>query len=166
MRIALAVLAAVASALVGRSIALGCARRTAVIREAMDAIQLLRIHMLERLLPLHAALEKSQFEPFRLVGRKLLTGDGALAAWRAVLPLLTRRGATLDCLTEEDLSLLFRFFEGLGTSTRLEQEALISATLAEMGRLESEAGKMGAEKGRLYTTLGLLGGLALAIVFV
>lgn len=166
MRIALALLAAIGSALIGRSVAAGCARRAAVLRAAMDAMQLLRIQMLERLLPLHAALEKSAFEPFRLAGAGVLGGESAHGAWSAARSKLTRRGAALDCLTAQDLSALDGLFAGLGASTRAEQEALFSASLHEIGQLEGEARKSGAEKGRLYTTLGLLGGLMLAIAFV
>ena len=50
--------------------------------------------------------------------------------------------------------------------TRAAQEALFQTTLRELGRLEAEASKNGAEKGRLYATLGLLCGLTLAIAFV
>ena len=106
MRIALALLAAVGSALIGRSIAQGCLRRAAALRQAMDAMQLLRIQMLERLLPLHAALEKSGFEPFRLAGRLLAGGEGAASAWKKAAAQLTKRGATLDCLTADDLAAL------------------------------------------------------------
>jgi stage III sporulation protein AB len=124
-------------------------RRAAALRQAMDAMQLLRIQMLERLLPLHAALEKSGFEPFH-----------------AEAAQLTKRGAMLDCLTADDLNALAQLFDGLGMTSRAEQEVLFSSALREVGRLESEAAKSGAEKGKLYTTLGLLCGLMLAIAFV
>ena len=166
MRVALALLAAVGSALIGRSVARGCARRAAALRSAMDAMQLLRIQMLERLLPLRAALEKSAFEPFRAVASELLNGDGAPGAWERARAALTRRGRALDCMMPEDLAALDRLFAGLGATARAEQELLFSACLAEIGLLEGEARRTGAEKGRLYTTLGLLGGLMLAIAFV
>ena len=166
MRIALALLAAVGSALIGRSIAQGCLRRAAALRQAMDAMQLLRIQMLERLLPLHAALEKSGFEPFRLAGTLLAGGESGASAWKKAAAKLTKRGAQLDCLTADDLSALSSLFDGLGMSARAEQEVLFASALREVGRLESEAQKSGAEKGKLYTTLGLLCGLMLAIAFI
>ena len=93
-------------------------------------------------------------------------GEDAATAWRALLPALSRRGGALDSLTREDFDALAALFGGLGTGARAEQEALFSATMRELGRLEGEASKTGAEKGKLYTTLGLLCGLMLAIAFV
>lgn len=71
------VLAAVGAALVGRSLGTVPARRARVLREAMDALQILRIQMLERLLPLHAALAQARFEPFRMVGERMAAGGDA-----------------------------------------------------------------------------------------
>lgn len=166
MRVALVVLAAVGAALVGRSLGAVPARRARVLREAMDALQILRIQMLERLLPLHAALAQARFEPFRMVGERMAAGGDAAGAWRVLLPTFSRRGGVLDCLAQEDMAALAALFEGLGVGARAEQEALLSKTARELGRLEGEAAKAGAEKGKLYTTLGLLCGLMLAIAFV
>ena len=166
MRVVLVVLAAIGAALVGRSVAASCARRARTLRQAMDALQILRIQMLERLLPLHAALKHSRFEPLQRVGERMAGGEDAATAWRALLPALSRRGGALDSLTPEDFDALAALFDGLGAGARAEQEALFSATMRELGRLEGEASKTGAEKGKLYTTLGLLCGLMLAIAFV
>ena len=166
MRIALVVVAVVAAALAGRSVAAGCARRASTLRAAMDALQALRIQMLERHLPLHAALERSQFEPFARAGARVAGGEDAAQAWRAVQEAARKRGGKLDSLTREDAEAFETFFDGLGTGTRLAQEALFSAALRDLGRLEDEARSVGAQKSRLYTTLGLLCALMLAIAFV
>ena len=166
MRLALLALSAIGAALVGRSFAAACARRSQTLRKCMDALHILRIQMLERLLPLHAALAHARFEPLRQVGERVASGQDAAGAWRALLPSLRARGGALDCLTEEDAAALTALFDGLGAGTRAEQEALFSAALRELGRLEGEAARSGAEKGKLYTTLGFLCGLMLAIAFV
>ena len=162
MRTLLALLAALGAALAGRSLASACARRGRALRQAMDALQLLRIQMLDRRLPLHAALDHARSDVLRRVGERVAAGEDAASSWRALLPSLTRRGGALDCLTQEDVSTLTAFFDGLGA----EQEALFQTALRELGRLEAEAARSGAEKGRLYATLGLLFGLMLAIAFV
>ena len=96
----------------------------------------------------------------------MAAGGDAAGAWRVLLPAFSRRGGVLDCLAQEDMAALAALFEGLGIGARAEQEALLSKTARELGRLEGEAAKAGAEKGKLYTTLGLLCGLMLAIAFV
>ena len=166
MRTALAVLAATLAALIGRSLGAVPARRARVLREAMDALQILRVRMLERLLPLHTALAQSRFEAFRRTGERMAAGEDANGAWRALLPALARRGGPLDCLSREDLAALTALFDGLGMGARAEQEGLLSGTARELGRLEAEAAKYGAEKARLYATLGLLFGLMLAVAFI
>ena len=166
VRVALAVLAALGAALMGRSLAAACARRGRTLRQAMDALQHLRIEMLERRLPLHAALSHARFDVLRRVGGRMAAGGPAAEAWQTLLPSLTRRGGALDSLTREDISALTTFFDGLGAGTRTAQEALFLSTTRELGRLEAEAAKNGAEKGKLYATLGLLFGLMLAIAFV
>ena len=166
MRTLLALLAALGAALAGRSLASACARRGRALRQAMDALQLLRIQMLERRLPLHAALDHTRSDVLRRVGERVAAGEDAASSWRALLPSLTQRGGALDCLTQEDVSTLTAFFDGLGADARAGQEALFQTALRELGRLEAEAARSGAEKGRLYATLGLLFGLMLAIAFV
>ena len=113
-----------------------------------------------------ASVPTEEDKALRRVGESVGAGKSAAEAWRALLPTLARRGASLDCLTREDISALTAFFDGLGAGTRAAQEALFQTTLRELGRLEAEASKNGAEKGRLYATLGLLCGLTLAIAFV
>ena len=166
MRTLLALLAALGAALVGRSLAAACARRGRTLRQTMDALQHLRIEMLERRLPLHAALSHARADVLRRVGERVAAGEGAAEAWRALLPALERRGGALDSLTREDISALTAFFDGLGAGARAGQEALFQTALRELGRLEAEAAQNGVEKGRLYATLGLLGGLMLAVAFI
>ena len=116
--------------------------------------------------PCTAALDHARSDVLRRVGERVAAGEDAASSWRALLPSLTRRGGALDCLTQEDVSTLTAFFDGLGADARAGQEALFQTALRELGRLEAEAARSGAEKGRLYATLGLLFGLMLAIAFV
>ena len=113
-----------------------------------------------------SASDPTRLDVLRRVGERVAAGEDAASSWRALLPSLTRRGGALDCLTQEDVSTLTAFFDGLGADARAGQEALFQTALRELGRLEAEAARSGAEKGRLYATLGLLFGLMLAIAFV
>ena len=165
MKLILACVVVIASMLIGRAYAGGGARRARLLSEMMDALQILRIAMLDRLAPLRAALEASACAVFRSVGAEM-QGKSAAEAWKRVRDAQMRRGGMIDCLAEEDLCVLDALFDGLGASGRAPQEALISGALRSLGCLEAEARKNGLEKRRLYTTLGLLGGIALAIAFV
>ena len=60
MRVVLVVLAAIGAALVGRSVAASCARRARTLRQAMDALQILRIQMLEPVSYTHLDVYKRQ----------------------------------------------------------------------------------------------------------
>lgn len=165
MRIALLVVAVALCWGVGRALAGGLERRERVILALMDAIQLLRIHMLDGLSPLRAALEQARFAPFREIGKKMGTG-GIADAWRCTRGRLIGRGGAMDSLGTEETAVLDRFFEGLGISGKQEQEALFSQTLRDLGRLGEEARRNSRDKAKLYGTLGILAGLALGIGFL
>jgi stage III sporulation protein AB len=131
----------------------------------MDGLQMLKVHMLDRLLPLGAALEKSQSYLLKETG--LLMGNcGAREAWQALRSRETRRGGRLDSLTADDLETLDAFFDGLGSAGRSEHKAIFDAAIKALGRLEAGARKDGAERVRLYTTLGALAGVAILIGFI
>ena len=165
MKLILACIIASAGMLIGRAYAGGGARRAKLLSGMMDALQILRISMLDRLVPLKNALAESASPVFRCVGEEMDRLDAA-DAWTLVRMRQTGRGGLIDSLTEEDLCALDALFAGLGVSGRAQQEALISNAIRTLGRLEAEARKNGAEKARLCTTLGLLSGIALAIAFI
>ena len=165
MRIALLVVAVALCWGVGRALAGGLERRERVILALMDAIQLLRIHMLDGLSPLRAALEQSRFAPFQKIGKEM-GPEGIARAWECAREGMIGRGGAMDSLQTEEISVLDRFFEGLGISGKREQEALFSQTLRDLGRRGEEAGKNSRDKAKLYGTLGILAGLALGIGFL
>lgn len=165
LRLVLGGVAIFCSALIGRAFGKGNVRRAKLLAETMDGMQLLKVHMLDRLLPLAAALEKSQSYVLREVGA-LMKGCSAADAWQALRTREQKRNGRLDCLTAEDAEVLDTFFEALGASGRTEHKAIFDAAIKALGRLESAARKDGAEKVRLYTTLGALAGVAAVIGFI
>ena len=146
----------------GRMFAGRNSRRARMLAELMDAIQLLRVHMLDRLLPMKAALERSQSFALNETGAAM-DGTSAAAAWQIVKERQLRRGGKLDCLSARDIDVLDKLFESLGTTGISEQRPIIDGTIKELGLLEAAAKAECNEKGRLYTTLGALAGVALVI---
>ena len=72
----------------------------------------------------------------------------------------------MDCLEDADRNALERVFAGLGSGGSQAQEALMNEAEAELSRLLDDARKKRREQHRLYTSLGALGGMALAILLV
>ena len=165
VRLALGAAVIAACAYAGRSLARVDQRRARILAETMDGMQLLRIHMLENLLPLDTALEKSQAFVFRETGR-CMDGRSARDAWHDVSCKGTARGGTLDSLTAEDCEVLDRFFMHLGGSSREEQRQVFDVAIRELGALENASRSAGDQKNRLYTALGALAGAATVVALV
>lgn len=165
MKLILACVVIIGGMLIGRTYAGSGVRRARMLSGMMDALQILRIAMLDRLTPLRTALEASSFPAFRCIGEEM-NGKSAAEAWGYVRDVHGRRGGMIDCLTDEDLCVADALFAGLGTSGCAQQEILIANALRALGSLEAAARKNVSEKNRLYTTLGLLAGIALAIAFI
>jgi stage III sporulation protein AB len=164
LRLALGAVSIFLCALIGRAFAKGNIRRAQLLAETMDGMQMLRVHMLDRLFPLASALEKSQAYVLSQTGAGM-KGCGAGEAWRALRAREMRRAGKLDCLTHADADALDAFFDGLGSAGRSEHKMIFDAAIRALGRLESAARSEGAEKLRLYTTLGALAGVAAVIGF-
>lgn len=162
LRIALSGVLIACSALGGRALAKINIRRCALLAETMDSMQLLRIHMLDNLLPLETALEKSTGSILRETGARMSAGSAA-EAWDKLRREQMKRGGQLDCLTAGDADALDRFFGRLGTTAREEQRQIFDSAIKELGALESAAREEGNRKNRLYTTLGALAGAAAAV---
>lgn len=162
IKLALGCVVMICGALAGRALARANIRRCTLLAETMDAMQLLRIHMLDSLMPLGAALEKSTGYIFQETGRRL-AGNSAAEAWRELKAEQHIRGGRLDCLAESDIWALDRFFEMLGASSREEQRQVFETVIKELGALESAARGEGDKKNRLYTALGALAGAAAVV---
>ena len=165
LKLMLSAISILCCALIGRAFANGNVRRARLLAETMDGLQMLKIHMLDRLLPLSAAFEKSQSYLLKETGL-LMTGCGAREAWQALRERETKRGGRLDSLSTDDLEALGAFFDGAGSTGRSEHKAIFDAAIKSLGRLESGARKDGAERVRLYTTLGALAGVAAVVGFI
>lgn len=141
------------------------ARRAEALRETVCGVRRLNIEMLERRMSLKDALERA--------GGAFLAAAGAMEggappgeAWNRVEKQLTERGGALDCMEEGDRTALRRLFEGLGCGGLQAQRLVLSEAEEELSRLYEQARKKREEQGKLYASLGALGGLALALLLL
>ncbi len=81
-------------------------------------------------------------------------------AWASSLDLLKQE----LCLEKEDLDILHRFGEQLGSSDKEGQAKYIRLTVMQLNEEEKKANILREKNERMYKSLGLLGGLALAIL--
>ena len=162
VRFALAAVILFCCGMFGKSLVITNRRRAKLLSEWMDGLQMLQVHMLDYLLPIRTALERSQFSVLRALEEQTRV-DCVSAGWNRFREAETTRGGKLDCLSETDLTVLNRLFESLGVTAKEEQRQAFAAAIRELGRLESEARGEYQKKGRLYTMIGALAGAAVLI---
>ena len=165
-RLALAAVVAAGGGLCGAALARGEGRRARTLRETADGLRQLRVQISNLREPLDRALKQSGAPLFALAAGCLEEASCAADAWRRAWASAGRRGGIGDCLTQEDVRALDRLFERLGESGRAEQEEAIRACLAAVEAAADEAAKRAKETGRLYATVGLLTGLACAVLLI
>ena len=136
IRLICAVLIASAGAFTGHSISCAESRRAVLLAETMDSLQILRIHMLESLLPLNTAFCRAGGYILTAAG-ELMKGISAGEAWHELCSTQCTRGQKLDSLTAADKEALNRFFIYLGKTAREEQAKNFETTLKELGILEN-----------------------------
>jgi stage III sporulation protein AB len=172
LRLIAAAILSAACALAGRAVAGACVRRAQALSQLLGSVQRLRVDMLDKLLPLKEALQgghpamKAVAEAMAAAMPATTLAGGAEAAWRRAKGALTARGGPLDCLTAQDLEALDALFNGLGESGAAQQRILLSGVLENLEALKAQADKKAREESKLYTTLGFLTGLSLAILLM
>ena len=87
------------------------------------------------------------------------------AAWKSVRAAAVKRGGALDSLEPADLGILDSLFSALGATGREDQRRLLEGSATALQQQAEAAQARLGEKGRLYTTLGLLAGAALVMLF-
>lgn len=154
-----------ACAMTGRALARVDMRRSRILAETMDGLQMLRVHMLDDLMPVDTALARSQSYVLKAIGESLGSGS-VFEAWQAVSRRETARGGKLDSLAAGDCEVLDRLFLRLGNTSADEQRLLFEGAIKEIGALESASRGDMAQKNRLYTALGALAGAAAVVGLV
>ena len=165
MKLAAALILTAACAALGWSAALKQTRRAKALRALCHAVSRLKEDMLEKRMPLRDALAASRHPLMTRAARESEACEPG-EALRMAAASLSMRGGELDSLTREDMAAIERLAGELGQGGAARQRLLLSETEEELCALASGAEKLAAERGRLYVSLGALGGLALAVLMV
>ncbi len=101
---------------------------------------------------------------FLLTGQTLLDKKEftVAEAWSSTLEHLK----TDLCLQQEDMDILQRFADQLGSSDKEGQARFIKLTLSQLHEEEKKARAIREKYSKMYRSLGLLGGIALAILLL
>lgn len=161
MRFALAICVVVGCALCGSALSASVRRRAETLAALIEGIKVLRMRMLKLLEPVAAALSGSGCDILAAVGRAMVPGESAGAAWAKV-----SRGGAADALDAADRRTLDQLFSQLGETGRERQELLLSAVLNTLERSLDQARTNARSAERLYLSLGLLVGLMLALIVI
>lgn len=159
------------------AIPLGCAgvgkifsnakkRRAELIGEILAAVRVLRLRMLNSMEPLSILLRKSECAAFRDLGNSLWVGGTLGQCWSVQKKQYLKKGAMLDSLTEADIAVLDVLFDNLGKSGKDEQNELFAGVIAQLEEEQLSARKKQGEAVRIYTVLGALIGIMIAILIV
>lgn len=140
---------------IGRALAASRRQRARNLESWLRAINRLEILMLEKLTPLKEALKACGCETFFRVGEGM--ESDAFAAWKTGAP---------GGLTPEDAEAMESFFSGIGRTGVSQQRLLFQETRGQLEALFRDAQRRADEQARLYGSLGLLSGLAVAICFL
>ena len=166
LRLLLGLCIAAGCALCGHSLTGSARRRAQLLEELTRGLKLLKLHMTSMFEAVPHALSMSNSRLLEGIGAAMGPGISAAEAWGAVLRKERRTGGLCDALLAEDIAVLDRLFAGLGESGRDAQELLLSEAAAALSESARSARERAEEAERLYTPLGLLAGLMLALVVV
>ncbi len=140
-------------------------RRAETLKEALSGVRRLKIEMLEKRMPLREALLCSG-GAFEAAAGEMEGGAPPGEAWKRAEERLIMRGGLLDSIEECDRTALGRLFDGLGQGGLQAQRLVLSEAEEELERLQLQARKKREEQGKLYGSLGALGGLAFALLLL
>lgn len=163
VRLLAAAILTVCCTLAGRALCYRERRRVEFLQSLIRALPMLKIDMLERMAPLRSALSAGGQLLLTRISEAMGRGMGAREAWLFEKDALCARGAMLDSLVREDLLQLDILFEGIGASGQSRQRLLLEETEKALALQLEAARKRADERGRLYTNLGLLLGLAISV---
>lgn len=164
MRLAAALILTAACAGLGWWAALWQARRLQALGALRRAVCRLQEDMLEKRMPLREAMARAGHPLFEAAARESGADPGEDLDRAA--QALSRRGGPLDCLTREDMAPVKRLASELGRGSAQRQRLLLTETAEELAAMAVQAGRLAAERSRLFISLGALGGLALAALMI
>ena len=166
VRIGAACVMAAAGAWSGRLLAGAQVRRTQTLAQMLGGVRRLGVEMLERRRALADALEGCAHALFEQTAAGIRAGGAPDEAYRGAAARLRERGGALDSLNEGDMTALGRLFGHLGEGGLQTQRLVIREAEEELERLCEQSRRRQQEYGRLYTSLGALGGIAAALMML
>ncbi len=166
LRLALAAVIVAACGLCGAALARAEERRWRMLRDTVSGLKRLRVQIVHLREPLARALKQSGAQLLAATAEHLDGAPCAAEAWRQTWSVAGSRGGAGDCLSAQDVRALERLFDRLGESGCADQDAAIRACAAELEEAAENARQRAMATSRLYTSLGLLLGLALAVLVV
>ena len=116
--------------------------------------------------PIRQALTRTDCRLFAAVAEGMRPGVSAAEAWKAARASLRQRGGALDALDDGDMAALDQMFDALGQSGRSGQALVLSNALERLRQSRDEARSRAGDGLRLYTTVGFLSGLILALAVI
>lgn len=159
------------STLIGIEIAKKYVRRTNELRELQGALSRLETEILyytttlpEAMCAIGETIKGTTGRLFADTGRKLKNKSNITVseAWNESLSQLNDN----FYLNEEELAILRRFGDQLGSSDKESQAKYIRLTLLQLQQQETKAQEARNRYERMYKSLGLLGGIAIAIILL
>lgn len=141
-------------------------RRAQTLKELLEAVRRLTVEMLERRMPLADALEACGAELCARTAVQMRMGATPAQAYARSIGAFRERGGRLDSLDEEDMTALKRLFDHLGEGGVQTQRLVLREAEEELERLSERARSRHQEYGRLYTSLGGLAGIAVALMMM
>ena len=130
------------------------------LREMIDALELISVQLNQGGVRLGDAFGESACAPFQDVGKEMRSGLRPADAWARVMQ---RRN---DVLMTPEKNALSTLFSDLGERSRSETTAKLNAVLAELVQIERTACERAARAEKLYPPMGMLAGLAIAVLMV
>lgn len=166
LKIVLLICVIAACTLCGYAISESASRRKNLLGKLIGALRILRIEMYHRRIPLKDALAQTQFPLFHSIAESLEESETVFEAWEKIHKDTNVRGGATDCLMQNDRAALDRLFCHLGMSGCEEQAEAIDSCLYALQELLDEAKERVRQSSKLYSSLGFLTGLALAILMI
>ena len=142
--------------------------RKDTMRALLDALTRLSMWMEYTAQPLKSLAKKAKTEEtavfFDAFIKALRTEADVLSAWKTAMEQARREDAGFCALHEEELAILEEYAQSLGGSDRETQGKNAALAQQRLGAVLKEAENIYKSKGRIYRSIGVLSGIAVAIL--
>jgi len=156
----------VGAALVARSLSGVLFRRCRMLDELIFALSSLRVSVVDRMEPIKMALTSSGARLFEWTAGEIRHDVAVAEAWKTVRHRTSVHGGIADCLGDDTLCALDTLFDYLGRTGGSRQELSIQRCISALEEIRAAEKRKLAEASRLYTRLGILTGLAVAVLII